>query len=85
MVARIVVLISGHGSNLQAILDSVDSGRLAGKAQVVAVVSNRKRAYGLERAQKHNVPTEVQTLASFREKGLGREDYDAALARLIRD
>ncbi|KAJ1654813.1 Bifunctional purine biosynthetic protein ADE5,7 [Dispira simplex] len=85
MVARIVVLISGHGSNLQAILDSVDSGRLAGQAEVVAVVSNRKRAYGLERAQKHQVPTEVQTLASFREKGLGREDYDAALAHLIRD
>ncbi|KAJ1992415.1 phosphoribosylglycinamide formyltransferase [Dimargaris cristalligena] len=83
MVARVVVLISGHGSNLQAILDSAQSGRLAGLVDVVGVVSNRKRAYGLERAKNSQVPAEAFTLAAFREQGRSREDYDAALADLI--
>ncbi|KAJ1976640.1 phosphoribosylglycinamide formyltransferase [Dimargaris xerosporica] len=83
MPARIVVLISGHGSNLQAILDATSTGRLQGLVQVAGVVSNRKRAFGLERAQRHQVPTEVLTLASFKQQNKTREDYDAALADLV--
>lgn len=71
------VLISGRGSNLQAILDSVDGGRL--DARVGVVVSNRASAEGLERAERAGVPTAV----------LSHEDYDsregfdeAVLARL---
>ncbi|KAJ1923185.1 phosphoribosylglycinamide formyltransferase [Tieghemiomyces parasiticus] len=84
MPARVVVLISGHGSNLQAILDAARSGRLEGLVEVVGVVSNRKRAYGLERARNYDVPTDIFTLAAYREQGKTREEYDAALAERIR-
>ncbi len=73
----IVVLISGNGSNLQAILDRIDIGNLDG--QVVAVISNDPQAYGLERAR----------LAGIKEYCLdhrdypSREDYDRALMKLI--
>lgn len=47
---KIGVLISGGGTNLQAILDAIDSGKI-NDAEVVTVISNRKKAYGLTRAQ----------------------------------
>lgn len=52
--ARLVALISGSGSNLQAILDAISSGRL--QAEVVAVISNREHAHGLERARNAGIP-----------------------------
>ncbi len=74
--ARLVVLISGHGSNLQAIIDACADGTLA--AQVALVISNRSAAYGLERARQAGVPAAV--LAA--RKGQDRREYDAALADL---
>jgi len=53
---KLGVLISGGGSNLQAILDACVFGALKGKAEVAVVISNNKNAYGLERARKHGVP-----------------------------
>ena len=53
---RIAVLISGYGSNLQAIIDAVESGVLP-EVQIVVVVSNRLCAYGLNRAQRYGIPT----------------------------
>lgn len=53
----IVVLISGSGTNLQAILDAVSDGRV--QARVLKVISNRPQAGGLERAQRAGVPVEV--------------------------
>jgi formyltetrahydrofolate-dependent phosphoribosylglycinamide formyltransferase len=73
----IVVLISGNGSNLQAILDACASGEL--NAQVVAVISNKKDAYGLERAKRANVPALVKPKL----KELDRRVYDAELADLV--
>ena len=55
--SRLVVLVSGSGSNLQAILDAVVGQRLA--ADVVAVISNKADAYALQRAQKAVVPVHV--------------------------
>ncbi len=52
--ARLVVMISGSGTNLQAILDACEKQTLP--AQVVGVVSNQAGAYGLERARRANVP-----------------------------
>lgn len=51
---RIGVLISGGGTNLQAIIDATENGTIQGEVSVV--VSNRKNAYGLERAKQHKIP-----------------------------
>lgn len=69
----IVVLISGNGSNLQAILDRVDEGKIAGK--VTAVISNKEDAYGLQRAENAGVPGIVLDHRKFE----SREAYDEAL------
>jgi len=53
--AKIGVLVSGRGSNLQAIIDSCESGYIP-NSKVVVVISNRENAYALERAKKHNIP-----------------------------
>ncbi len=53
----IVVLISGSGSNLQSIIDRIEKKKL--NAKILAVISNNKDAYGLERAQKANIPTQI--------------------------
>ncbi len=79
---RLVILISGSGSNLQAILDAVADGRIT--AVPTLVVSNRKDAYGLVRAANAGVPTAYFPFKPYREAGQSREDYDADLAELIR-
>jgi len=75
--AKIVVLISGNGSNLQAILDACASGEL--KAQVAAVISNKRDAFGLERARRANVPAIVKP----KPKEQDRREYDAELSDLV--
>ena len=55
---RVAVLVSGGGTNLQALLDAQDKGEL-GAAQITYVISNRKAAFALERAKNHNVETGV--------------------------
>ncbi|MGY3871374.1 phosphoribosylglycinamide formyltransferase [Aeromonas crassostreae] len=74
---RILVLISGSGSNLQAILDGCAQGRIDG--QVVAVISNKADAYGLVRAEQAGVATELLSHQGFD----SREAYDAALMARI--
>jgi len=78
---RLVVLISGTGTNLQAILDACERGDLP--ARVVAVVSNRRDAYGLERARRHGVPALYHPFAPYRAAGRDRREYDADLADLV--
>lgn len=78
MTARLAVLVSGSGSNLQAILDACATGRL--DAQVVAVVSDQPEAYGLSRAQEAG----VVTVRCFpRTKGVDRRAWDAGLADIV--
>ncbi len=76
--ARLVVLISGNGSNLQAIIDAVQAGSLP--AQVALVISNRREAYGLERAAQAGIPTLYFPLQPYRDAGRTRQEYDADLA-----
>lgn len=71
---RLVVLISGSGSNLQAILDACKSGEL--NAEVVSVISNKADAYGLVRAK--NVGIEALYFPKLENES--RNDYDARLA-----
>ena len=54
---KVAVLVSGGGTNLQAILDAVDNGKIK-NAEVVGVISNNANAYALTRAEEHNIPNE---------------------------
>ncbi|MDD4178821.1 MAG: phosphoribosylglycinamide formyltransferase [Candidatus Margulisbacteria bacterium] len=63
---NIGVLISGRGSNLQAIIDAVEKGTIP--AKVVVVISNDPSAGGLERAKKHNIPAVVIDNRNFKDK-----------------
>ena len=72
--SRLVVLISGNGSNLQAILDACDSGELDGT--VVSVISNKTDAYGLVRARNAG----VEAIYFPRQENESRQEYDARLA-----
>lgn len=75
---RVVVFISGSGTNLQALIDAAQGGEL--DAEIVLVVSNRQAAYGLERARRAGIPTLHFPLKPYREAGKQREAYDADLA-----
>ena len=75
---RIAVLVSGSGSNLQAILDASERGEIP--CRVGIVISNKADAYGLVRARNHGVPAEVVDHRDFPK----REDFDAKLVELIR-
>jgi len=79
--SRLVVLISGSGSNLQAILDACAEDRLA--AEVKLVVSNRRVAFGLKRAAAAGVPALYFPLKPYRDAGRARSQYDADLASHI--
>ncbi|RAK71910.1 phosphoribosylglycinamide formyltransferase [Aspergillus fijiensis CBS 313.89] len=86
---RLTVLISGSGTNLQAVIDKTSQGQLS--TQIVRVISNRKDAFGLERARKANIPTQYHNLVKYKKQhpatpeGIlaAREEYDAELARLV--
>lgn len=79
---RIAILISGFGSNQQAILDAVEAGRLP-CVQVALVVSNRREAYGIKRAVRHGVPVVYFPLSPYTKASMPREAYDADLARIL--
>jgi len=70
---RIVVMISGGGSNLQAIIDSVKQGYI--KAEIVGVLSNKSNAFGISRAEKEGIPVKV-----VEKEGLTEEEFNSANA-----
>jgi len=76
---RIVVLISGRGSNMQAIVEACQSDRL--NAQVVCVISNKPDAKGLDYAQQQN----IDTVVCDHKKHINRDDFDAAIGTAIAD
>ncbi|TEB26371.1 phosphoribosylglycinamide formyltransferase [Coprinellus micaceus] len=86
MSRRIVVLISGSGSNLQALIDALNTPALP-DAQITLVFSNRKAAYGLQRAENANpsIPTAYKALQPYLKSNPGktREDYDAEVAKIV--
>ncbi len=79
MSLRIVVLISGSGTNLQKIIEAIERGELP--AQIIAVISNRVDAYGLQRAKKAGISTRVLDHQQYKT----RQDYDTELQKLIDD
>ncbi len=64
---KIAVLASGNGSNLQAIIDAIESGLL--KAEIACVVSDKSQAFALERARKHNLPDYCVPPKSYQDRG----------------
>ena len=75
---RLGVLISGRGSNLQAIIDAVEEQRV--DAEIAVVISNRADAAGLERAREHRLPTRCIDHRRF----AARADFDRALVAELR-
>ncbi|KAI3650507.1 hypothetical protein MP228_003988 [Amoeboaphelidium protococcarum] len=78
---RIVVLISGNGSNLQAIIDAT-SNQLR-NIEIALVISSKASAHGLTRASEAGIPTLVHSLKSYKDKGLTRSQFDKDLADII--
>ena len=77
MKKRIGVLLSGRGSNFEALAESVAAGRIP-KAEIAIVISNREGAPGIERAKARGIATRV-----ISSKGLEREVYDRQVAAVL--
>ncbi|MCP4966576.1 MAG: phosphoribosylglycinamide formyltransferase [bacterium] len=75
--SRIAVLISGNGSNLQALIDSVEAGDLA--TEIAVVVSSQADAFGVQRAQRAGIPVKVMPLPD----GDDRDRFDRELADVV--
>ena len=93
MLSKLVILISGNGSNLQAIIDAVASGTIM-NASICLVVSNRKNALGLERARSSGIATTYLNLVPYGKRHpnpdptvkygqAAREAYDTDLAEKV--
>ncbi|KAJ3399166.1 hypothetical protein CcCBS67573_g04169 [Chytriomyces confervae] len=79
---HVVVLISGNGSNLQALIDAQNTPALP-NTKIVLVVSNRASAFGLTRASQAGIPTLTMSLKAHKDAGKTRSEYDVDLATAI--
>ena len=74
----LAILLSGNGTNFQAIVDSIENGLL--KAAIKIVISNNKDAFGLKRAKKHNIKNLCLDHKDFED----RKSYDQKLKEIIK-
>jgi phosphoribosylglycinamide formyltransferase-1 len=74
----LAVLVSGNGSNLQAIIDRIEAGEL--NARVACVVSNKPDAFAMTRAAKHGIPVVIHENHGY----ASRKEYDAALVDILK-
>ena len=79
MKKRIGVLLSGRGSNFEALAESVSAGRIPG-AEIAVVISNKPDAAGLEKAKARGIPARA-----IQSKGLEREVYDRQVAAVLQE
>lgn len=77
---RLAVMVSGGGTNLQAILDAIGDGTIT-NAKVVKVISNSSRAYALERAAKAGIPSECVTRKAYPDP----EQFNQALLSTLQE
>ncbi len=75
---KVVVLVSGGGTNLQAIIDKTESGYIP-DTKIAAVISSSRKAYALERAKQHNIPGEAVVRKDYESK----EAFDKALLETL--
>jgi len=76
---KLGVLVSGRGSNLQAIIDNIENGSLS--AELAVVISDQADAYALERARARNIPAVPVSAKGYKGK---RDEYDALLVKELR-
>ena len=74
---RLAVLVSGSGTNLQAIIDAIAAGQL--NAQITMVISDNPAAYGLERAKAQGIPTQCIVRKNY----ASREDFELAMVEAL--
>ncbi len=79
VMVNIGVLASGRGTNLQAIIEAVEEGRIKGKISIV--ISDNPDAYALKRAKQHNIETQYIDFRSFK----NREDYDKEIIKSLKE
>lgn len=77
---KIGIMVSGGGTNLQAVIDAIESGFIS-NTHIVTVVSSKKDAYALERARKHNIPGKVISRKEFETQ----TEYDKALVKHMKE
>ena len=77
---RIAVLVSGGGTNLQAIIDSIKNGSIT-NTEICLVYSNNPKAYAIERAKQAGIPYVVKSPKEFE----NRADFNAALLQILKD
>lgn len=77
---KIAVLVSGGGTNLQAIIDGIADGRIT-NTEIAVVISNNKNAYALERAEKAGIPNRCISPKDFAE----REEFHQALLAAVEE
>jgi len=76
---NIVVLVSGRGTNLQAIIEAIEEGKIAGEIKVV--ISDNPDAYALKRAQQYHIVTRYIHFKEFK----NREDYDKEIIKTLKE
>lgn len=76
---KIAVLVSGRGTNLQAIINAIKKGRIDGEIKIV--ISDNPKAYALQRAKKNKITTQVVPYKKFRNK----EEYEQEILRHLDD
>jgi phosphoribosylglycinamide formyltransferase 1 len=76
---RMAVLVSGNGTNLQAVIDRIEAREL--NARIACVVSDQQGAYALKRAEQHGIPTIIHEIGAY----ASRRAYDAALVGILRN
>ena len=75
---NVVVLVSGGGTNLQAIIDAVDSGVIT-NTKIAGVISNNKNAYALERAEKHGIPNQCISPKNYESREIFNQEFMKAV------
>ncbi|MCD8068345.1 MAG: phosphoribosylglycinamide formyltransferase, partial [Lachnospiraceae bacterium] len=81
---KIVVWVSGGGTNLQAIMDAMDSGKIT-NAEIMAVVSNNAHAKALDRARSHDIPALCLSPKSYPDRVAFNEAFTEKMKKLAPD
>ena len=71
---RVLSMVSGGGTNLQAIIDSVKNGMIT-NTELVGVISNNKNAYALERAEKHGIPNQCISPKDYESREIFNQEF----------